>query len=50
VLTAGDLGYEAQQIDLLGNRAVVLGSDPDNEALVQIDLELEEGREWSLAR
>lgn len=50
VLTAGDLGYEAQQIELLGNRAVVLGSDPDNEALVQIDLELEEGREWSLAR
>ena len=50
VLTASDLGYEAQQIELLGNQAIVLGSDPDNEALVQIDLELEEGRNWSLAR
>jgi hypothetical protein len=50
VLTASDLGYEAQQIELLGNQAIVLGSDPDNLALVQIDLELEEGREWSLAR
>lgn len=50
VLTASDLGYEAQRIELLGNRAVVLGSDPDNETLVQIDLELEEGRNWSLAR
>jgi hypothetical protein len=50
VLTAGDLGYEAQHIDLIGNQAIVLGSHPDKDALVQIDLALEEGRSWSLAR
>ncbi len=50
VLTASELGYEAQQIDLIGNQAIVLGSHPDEEALVQIDLALEEGRSWSLAR
>jgi hypothetical protein len=50
VLTASDMGYEAQQIELVGNRAMVLGSDSDEQALVQIELTLGEGRRWILAR
>lgn len=50
VLTASDMGYEAQQIELIGNRATVLGSEPDVQALVQIELTLGEGRSWTLVR
>lgn len=50
VQTASDMGYEAQQIELVGIRATVLGSEPDDQALVQIELTLGEGRRWTLAR
>jgi hypothetical protein len=50
VLTASGMGYEAQQIELVGNRATVLGSEPDDQALVQVELTLGEGRRWTLAR
>lgn len=50
VISASDMGYEAQQIDMIGNRATVLGSQPHDPALVQIDLALGQGRGWTLAR
>ncbi len=50
VLTASDMGYEAQQIELIGNRATLLGSKSDDPSLVQIELTLGEGRRWTLAR
>jgi hypothetical protein len=50
VLTASDMGYEAQQIELIGDQATVMGSGSDDPSLVQIELALVEGRNWTLAR
>jgi hypothetical protein len=50
VLAAAEMGYEAQQIDVLGNRAIVHGTEAGDPSLNQIILTLSEGRKWILVR
>lgn len=50
VLTSRDMGYQLQQIELDGTRATIRGTLPEDPTLVQFTLELDEGRQWILAR
>ncbi|HET6444514.1 MAG TPA: hypothetical protein VFI27_08015 [candidate division Zixibacteria bacterium] len=50
VLTARDMGFEALEIELLGDQATVLVSQPEEIQLALIDLALGEGRHWTMTR
>jgi hypothetical protein len=50
VLTARDMGFEALEIELLGDQATVLVSQPEEIKLALIDLALGEGRHWTMTR
>jgi hypothetical protein len=48
VRSAEEMGYQVQQIDLSGNRATALASQPQWPDLLQLQLVLERDRSWTL--
>jgi hypothetical protein len=44
------MGFEALEIELLGDQATVLVSQPEEIKLALIDLALGEGRHWTMTR
>ncbi len=50
VKTAAEMGFEIQQLTVSGNRAAGLVTRPDQLALTQLQLVLDDDRTWMLAR